>query len=140
MINIHATTISYKNKGIMFIGECSSGKSDLALRMIVQKKCHLVADDRTEITIKNKKIIATCPQSIKNKIEVRGLGIMPVKSIKKAEIKLVVELVDSLEKIERMPEKEYFIFDEATVEKIKIYPFECSAPDKIVIKINSLLD
>ena len=140
MINIHATTISYKNKGIMIVGESGSGKSDLALRMIEQKKAKLVADDRTEIEIKNGKIYAKCPDNIKNMIEVRGVGILPIKAKKRAVISLVVELVDDLAKIERMPQKEKFFFADASVEKLKLYPFEVSAPDKIVIKLKSLLD
>ena len=46
MINIHATLISYKNKGILLTGKSGSGKSDLALRMIINNKAKLVADDR----------------------------------------------------------------------------------------------
>lgn len=140
MINIHATTISYKNKGIMIIGESSCGKSDLALRMIMQKGAKLVADDRTEIEIKKGKIYAYCPENIKNMIEVRGVGIVPMKAKKSAVIRLVVELVDDIKKIERMPQKETFFFVDAAVEKFKLYPFEASAIDKLVIKIESLLD
>ena len=140
MINIHATTISYKNIGIMIMGESGSGKSDLALRMIVQKGAKLVADDRTEIAIKNGEIIASCPENIRNMIEVRGVGIVPLKSKKNVKIALVVELVDNINKIERMPRKETFFFADAAVEKLKLYPFEVSASDKLVIKIKSLLD
>lgn len=140
MINIHATTISYKNKGIMIIGESGSGKSDLALRMIMQKGAKLVADDRSEIDIKKGKIYAQCPDNIKNMIEVRGIGIMSMKAKKRTAVNLVVELVDDIKKIERMPQKETFFFADATVEKIKLYPFEVSSLDKLVIKINSLLD
>lgn len=124
----------------MIIGESGIGKSDLALRMIMQKKAKLVADDRTEIEIKNGKIYAYCPNNIKNMIEVRGIGIVPIKAKKSAKIVLVVELVDDIKKIERMPEKENFFFADAYVEKIKLYPFEISATDKLVIKIESLLD
>lgn len=140
MINIHATTISYKNKGIMIVGESGSGKSDLAFRMIMQKKAKLIADDRTEIEIKNGKIYAYCPDNIKNMIEVRGVGIVPMKAKKSVKVALVAELVDDIKKIERMPKKETFFFADAAVEKLKIYPFETSALDKLVIKVESLLD
>ncbi len=140
MINIHATTIEYKNKGIMIIGESNCGKSDLALRMIMQKKARLIADDQTEISVLNGKIIASCPQNIRNMIEVRGIGIVPIKAKKKTTVKLVIELVKDIKLIERMPQKEYFFFADASVEKILLYPFENSATDKIVIKVDSLLD
>lgn len=140
MINIHATTIEYKKKGIMILGESSSGKSDLALRLIMQKNAKLIADDRTEIAIKNGKIIASCPQNIKNMMEIRGIGIINMKAKKNTTISLVVELVKSREEIERLPAKETFMFADACVEKIRLYPFDCSAPDKVVIKTESLLD
>jgi len=140
MINIHATAIKYKNFGIMIMGECGSGKSDLALRLIKQFGAKLVADDRCNLEIRNSKIVVSCPDNIKNLIEVRGIGIVPMKAAKNAVISLVVELVDDIKKIERMPQKETFMFADAAVEKIKIYPFECSAAEKIVIKVESLLD
>ena len=140
MINIHATTISYKNKGIMIVGDSGSGKSDLALRMIMQKRAKLVADDRTEIEIKKGKIYAYCPTNIKDMIEVRGVGVMSMKAKKSTRVSLVVELVDDIKKIERIPQKETFFFADATVEKIKLYPFEISAIDKLVIKVESLLE
>ena len=49
MINIHATLVKLKNKGILIIGKSGSGKSDLALRLIMDKKAKLVADDRVDI-------------------------------------------------------------------------------------------
>ena len=140
MINIHATAVKYKKFGIMITGDCGSGKSDLALRLIKQYGAKLIADDRCNIDVKNGKIVVSCPDNIKNMLEVRGIGIVPIKSAKNTEISLVVELVDDLKKIERMKSKENFMFADACVEKIKIYPFECSAPEKIVIKVESLLD
>ena len=47
--NIHATCISYRDNGILLIGPSGSGKSDLALRMMMNKGAQLVADDRTDV-------------------------------------------------------------------------------------------
>ena len=49
MENIHATCIALNNRGILLTGASGSGKSDLALRMILEKGAVLIADDRTDI-------------------------------------------------------------------------------------------
>ena len=75
-LNIHATCISLKNKGILLLGPSGSGKSDLALRAIMQKNAKLVADDRVDISLKNNNIYASCPAAIQGLLEVRGIGII----------------------------------------------------------------
>ena len=44
--NIHATTVAIENKGILIVGKSGAGKSDLALRLIMNKNAILVADVR----------------------------------------------------------------------------------------------
>ena len=126
MSGIHATSVYLNKKGILIIG-----KSDLVFRLIEQQKAILIADDVTDLKIKNKKIYASCPASIKGKIEIRGIGIIskPYKENKK--IDLVVELVDSFKKVERLPEIQFWEYEKIRVKKIKIYPFEPSASYKV---------
>lgn len=54
-INIHATLVSLNGKGILLTGKSGSGKSDLALRMIMEYQAQLVADDRVDLVLKNGK-------------------------------------------------------------------------------------
>ena len=63
--NIHATCISYRDNGILLIGPSGSGKSDLALRMMMNKGAQLVADDRTDVEEKFGRLRATCPENIR---------------------------------------------------------------------------
>ena len=55
MLNIHTTCVSIKNHGILLLGAPASGKSDLALRLILHHQALLVSDDRTDIEIKSNK-------------------------------------------------------------------------------------
>ena len=55
-INIHATLVSLNGKGILLTGKSGSGKSDLALRMIMEYQAQLVADDRVDLVLKNGKV------------------------------------------------------------------------------------
>lgn len=65
MENIHATCIALNNRGILLTGASGSGKSDLALRMILEKGAVLIADDRTDIRRGANRPVASCPETIK---------------------------------------------------------------------------
>lgn len=138
--NIYATCISIKKAGILLLGKSGMGKSDLALRLIENKGAVLVADDRTDICLKDGTIYAYAPDNIKGLLEVRGVGIVKIPYIEDIPVKMAVELVDSAEKVERMPEAEFFKFKGCRIPLIKLCAFEVSAADKIVIKLKAVLD
>ena len=70
----------------------------------------------------------------------RGIGIQKVSYVEEVEIKLVVELKKTYQEISRLPQKEFYNFEGTKLPMIKLYPFEASAPDKIVIKLDSMVD
>ncbi|MGH6829221.1 MAG: HPr kinase/phosphorylase [Rhizomicrobium sp.] len=74
-MNIHASCVSLRGKGVLLLGESGRGKSDLALRLI-DEGALLVADDRTELYAKRGRLCARSPKSIAGLMEVRGLGIV----------------------------------------------------------------
>lgn len=140
MLNIHATLVSYKNKGILFIGNSGSGKSDLALRMIMDHKAKLVADDRVILENIKDELWGYAPDILVNKLEVRGLGITEIKAQKKVKIILCVELCKNRADVERIPEPKYIDFLGISIAKIKLYPFDCSTIYKILLKICSIMN
>ena len=99
MINIHATLISYKNKRILLTGKSGSGKSDLALRMIINNKAKLVADDRVILENIGNKLIGYAPDNLFGLLEIRGVGIKECTALENSEICLCVELCDELHDI-----------------------------------------
>lgn len=139
MQNIHATLISLNDKGILFIGKSGSGKSDLALRMIIEHGAILVADDRVNIKKVGKKIYGSAPEEIRGKIEVRNVGIAELNTKEKEEVFLCVELVSNRKELERLPEAEYADFLGVSITKIKLYPFDCSTICKIIAKISGII-
>ena len=139
MTNIHATLISYKNKGILFTGPSGAGKSDLALRMITGYKATLVADDRVDLFVKDNQLYGCSPKSIYKKLEIRGLGIANLPAKRNAKIVLCVELCLNREDFERLPDKQYTDFLGISVEKIKLYPFDCSTTCKLIAKISGII-
>lgn len=133
--NIHANAISLLGKGILILGASGSGKSDISLRLICSHNAVLIADDRTVIQAVNGVLKASCPKNIKGLLEVRGVGICKIPHKESETISLVVELVDSPEKIDRLPEKRTIELLNIQIPSIKLYPFEVSAPERIVAAI-----
>ncbi len=139
MNNIHATLISYEHNGILFIGKSGTGKSDLALRMIMQNNALLVSDDYVNLDVINNCLYGSAPQEIAGKLEVRGIGIIPFNNKNSEKITLCVELLEKREDVERLPEAEYCDFLGVSVPKIKLYAFDCSTSCKIIAKISSII-
>ena len=140
MLNIHTTCISLKGRGILLMGPPGAGKSDLALRLIRHCGAILVADDRTDIEITENGAFASCPKSIAGKLEVRGVGICNFPYEAKAKVSLVIELVKTPQSVARLPSAEFYNLGGCLIPLLKLYPFESSIIDKIVIKAESLLD
>ncbi len=139
MQNIHATVVDFDGNGLLILGKSGTGKSDLALRLICDKGAVLVSDDRTDIDLQNGSLIACAPEALAGLLEVYSLGIVRLPFKKTTEIKLVIELCDHHE-IERMPTPSFFNYENIKIPLFKLDPFEQSSLDKIVVKLNCLLE
>lgn len=97
---LHATTVAVEGRGLVILGPSGSGKSGLALQLMALGAV-LVADDQTILHRRESRLIATCPPTIRGRIEARGLGILAAKTIDEAELLLAVDL--GVAEIERLP-------------------------------------
>ena len=99
---VHGTCVALGRRGVLLRGGAGSGKSDLALRFMALPSggalCPgLVADDQVYVTANpDGTLTASAPPTIAGKIEVRGLGIMPVPFLPEAELVLVCDLAGSI--------------------------------------------
>ncbi len=139
MLNIHGTLVSLNGKGILIIGASCSGKSDLALRLIMEKGAILVADDRVNLFQNDNRLYGSSPTEIFGKLEIRGVGIGCFAAQSQAKIDICLELCNRKGDIERLPIEEKIEFLGVSVIKLKIYPFECSTICKIVAKISGII-
>lgn len=96
----HGVLVNLLNKGVLIIGRSGVGKSECAIELL-NKGAYLVADDVVLIKEVNKKLIGYPPETIKDLIEIRGIGIINVKEIfgeeamiNSSKIDLMIELVD----------------------------------------------
>ena len=139
MTNIHATLVSFQNKGILLRGKSGSGKSDLALRLISMHGATLVADDRVDLCVQNNTLFGSAPQEIAGKMEIRGVGIAELPFLPLSEISLCVDLVDNLNDVNRLPFPEKIELLGLAIDRLFIYPFESSATCKIIAKISGII-
>ena len=124
-------------------GPSGSGKSDLALRFLFLARRGpaaleaplLVADDQVRLARAGGRILATAPATIRGKIEVRGIGIVEVKSLAEAELELVVDLVWP-DQVERMPELDKSVqLLGLAIPLLALRPWEPSAPIKLALAL-----
>src|SRR3546814_13498541 len=87
----------------MIEGRSGSGKSDLALRLI-DRGAKLVSDDYTIVRRKGKMLLASPPENIAGKIEVRGIGLVEMTHISDVPVALVVQLFDVVDRMPPTPE------------------------------------
>lgn len=137
--NIHASCIFVHNQGVLLLGASGRGKSDLCLRLITSHQAWLVADDRVDLVVEDGQVLASAPANIKGMLEVRGVGLLKMESLDNVPVRLVVELTTARDKIERLPVPQFYRYENLQIPKIDLYPFDASAPDKIIAAL-MLLD
>ncbi len=140
---VHGTCVALGRTAALLRGPSGSGKSDLALRFLFLARRGpaaleapiLVADDQVCLVRNDGRILAKSPDTIRGKMEVRGVGIVEVKSLMEAELALVVDLMPGAE-IERLPEsnaKARLLGIELPL--VGLFPWEASAPIKLAIAL-----
>jgi serine kinase of HPr protein (carbohydrate metabolism regulator) len=140
---IHGTCVALGRSAALLRGPSGSGKSDLALRFLFLSRRGpaaleaptLVADDQVRLSCDGGRIMVRSPDSIRGRIEVRGVGIVEVKAVAEAELALVVDLVAARE-VDRLPEAEATTrLLGVDVPLIHLTPWEASAPIKLAIAL-----
>jgi serine kinase of HPr protein (carbohydrate metabolism regulator) len=133
--NLHASTVSLDGRAVLISGPSGSGKSDLALRLL-DRGFTLVSDDRTIVRKEGSKLIASAPETIKGKLEIRGIGIVETDTVSDVPVAMVVELTSD---IQRLPDdaRERLILG-TTIPLITIDAMTASAPSKVAMALDRL--
>jgi len=128
-IKIHGTCVEVDGLGVLLCGPSGCGKSDLALRLI-DGGARLVADDYTELSLNGAAISAQAPETIRDLIEVRGVGVLKIGAALQAELGLVIDLVAS-DTVDRLAEDDAMDLLGLPVPRFRLAPFEASTPAKV---------
>ena len=107
-MTIHGVLVDVYGEGILITGESGIGKSEAALELI--KRGHrLISDDVVEIKkVSDDTLVGTSPEMTRHFIELRGIGIIDVKTlfgVESVKNTGTIDLVINLEDWDR--EKEY---------------------------------
>ena len=109
-ISIHGVLVDVYGEGVLITGESGIGKSEAAIELI--KRGHrLVSDDVVNIKkVSNAMLIGSAPAITKHLIELRGIGVIDVKSlfgIECVEDEHPIDMVINLLDWTKTPEQEY---------------------------------
>lgn len=107
-ITIHGVLVDVYGEGVLIMGESGIGKSEAALELI-RRGHRLVTDDVVEIRkVSDETLIGTAPEITKHFIELRGIGIIDVKSLFGIESVKETQAIDMVIKLEDWnKDKEY---------------------------------
>lgn len=107
-ISIHGVLVDVYGEGVLIMGESGIGKSEAALELI--KRGHrLVSDDVVELRrVSDETLIGSAPDITRHFIELRGIGIIDVKTLFGVESVKNTQSIDLVIKLEEWDkEKEY---------------------------------
>jgi HPr kinase/phosphorylase len=107
-ISIHGVLVDVYGEGVLIMGESGIGKSEAALELI--KRGHrLVSDDVVEIRkVSGDTLVGTAPDITRHFIELRGIGIIDVKTLFGVESVRNTQSIDLVVKLEEWSrDKEY---------------------------------
>ncbi len=107
-ISIHGVLVDVFGEGVLIMGESGIGKSEAALELV--KRGHrLVSDDVVEIKkVNDEELIGTAPDITRYFIELRGIGIINVKTLYGVQSVRETQTIDLVIKLEEWDrEREY---------------------------------
>ena len=84
---VHASTVAIEGRAVLIAGRSGSGKSDLALRLI-DRGAVLVSDDYTFVRRADGRLLASPPDTIAGRIELRGVGIVEMANLRDVPVAL----------------------------------------------------
>lgn len=107
-ISIHGVLVDVYGEGVLIMGESGIGKSEAALELI--KRGHrLVTDDVVEIKkVSDDTLIGTAPDITRHFIELRGIGIIDVKTLFGVESVKDTQCIDLVIKLEEWNKDEEY--------------------------------
>lgn len=142
---LHATAIAVRGCAVLIRGPSGAGKSDLALRCLASSIHHggtdiaadLVADDQVIAERRGAVVLLSAPATIRDRIEIRGLGIWSWPALVSARLVAAVDLVTPSD-VERLPTLDAAEILGVSVPRLKLAPFELSAPAKLLLWLAAL--
>ncbi len=138
MTVVHASCVALFGMAVLLRGPSGSGKSDLALRL-VDAGAQLVADDQVVLEAVRGQVRASAPPSIAGLIEVRGIGLLRLRTVSNLAVGLVVALTAGTPP-DRLPTPSQCCLEGVALPLVSMDPFEVSATAKIRLAVRAIRD
>jgi len=119
-MQIHGSCAARSGAAVIVLGPSGSGKSDLIFRLL-DRGFDLVADDRVDL----QDGWASSPEPLAGLLELRGLGLIRVPHLSRAQVALAVKLGEP----ERLPPP--VTWDYVAVPMVTVNPRAASAPQLV---------
>ena len=105
---IHGVLVDIYGIGVLIKGESSIGKSETALEL-VQRGHRLVADDAVEIKkLDDSLLVGQAPELLRHFMEIRGIGIIDVKSLYGVGATKTSKMIDLIINLESWDDNKYY--------------------------------
>ena len=132
---LHASTVACEGRAVLIVGPSGSGKSDLTLRLL-DRGFALVSDDQTIVRREGQQLIASPPDTLAGKLEIRGIGIVETAHVRDVPVALIVELTSD---IQRLPDdsRERPLLG-LGVPLVSINAMAASAASKVALALNRM--
>jgi serine kinase of HPr protein (carbohydrate metabolism regulator) len=130
---VHASCVAIAGRAVLITGRSGSGKSDLALRLI-DRGARLVSDDYTLVVRSEQRLLARAPATIAGRIEVRGIGVVPLEPVADVPVCLVADLDAAPERLPGASEQR--VLAGIALPVVAIAALEPSAPVKLEMALN----
>ncbi|AUW58886.1 aldolase [Sphingobium sp. SCG-1] len=131
---LHATSVAIEGRAVLLMGLSGSGKSDLALRLI-DRGGKLVSDDYTVLTRLGETLMASAPDRIAGKIEVRGVGIVEMELVAAAPVAVILNLGAEVERYPGVMQVTEIAG--IAIPTLPLSPWEASAPIKVALALRA---
>lgn len=133
---VHGTCVEIGGKGLLLRGPSGAGKSDLAFRLIRgPARARLVADDQVGLENEAGRIFATAPPALAGLLELRGLGLVTMPVVARAEVVMVVDLVPR-DDVPRLPEARTAALCGVELPLLALHAFDLTAMDKVRLALD----
>lgn len=139
---LHGTCLALGGRALLLRGRSGAGKSDLAWRFLSSDTtgaARLVADDQVIIAREGTQLIASAPALLAGLLEIRGLGLMHMPVVHRADLVLIVDLV-AAGSVPRIAERHYDEILGITLPVLKLHAFEGTAAQKLALALDFIPD
>lgn len=90
-LDLHASCVAFRGKGVLIRGASGRGKSALALELMALG-AELVADDRVLVEATGAGPVARAPERLAGMIEARSVGLLRATPVPEAQVHLVIDM------------------------------------------------